>query len=224
MRIAAGVLMILSIFGGSIWISILHGLHIYGIPVFLVVMALSLAVIGGVAALRRKNYTLAFVGAICSLFFPLFGIPALILLVKRQREFEKEEQEEYDKAIELNPNHADAYYKRGDVYDEMGEYGKAIADYNKAIELDPNHALAYYNRGCAYGEIGEYEKAIADYNKAIELNPNDADAYYNRGLAYHGKGEVPKAVSDLEKCIGLSTDPELTEAAQQDLLEIKNSP
>lgn len=93
MRIAAGVLMILSGFGGSIWISILHGLHIYGILVLLVVIALSLAAIGGIEALRRKNYTLAFAGAICSLLFPLFGIPALILLVKRRGEFEKEEQE-----------------------------------------------------------------------------------------------------------------------------------
>lgn len=209
MRIAAGVLMILSIFGGSIWISILHGLHIYGIPVFLVVMALSLAVIGGVAALRRKNYTLAFVGAICSLLFPLFGIPALILLLRRKNEFEEEKE------------NADAYYKQGDAYNEMGEYNKAIADYSKAIELNPNDADAYYNRGCTYGEAGEYDKAIADYSKAVELNPNDADAHYNRGAIYSEKGEVDKAVRDLKRCIELSTDPELAEAAQQELHKIK---
>ena len=131
---------------------------------------------------------------------------------------------DYNKAIESDPANADAYYERGDAYDELGEYEKAIADYNKAIKLDPNHALAYFNRAYAYGEIGEYNKAIADYSKAIELNPSDAQAYYNRGLDYHNKGEVPKAVSDLEKCIGLSTDPELTKAAQQGLYEVKNSP
>ena len=100
MRKAAGVLMILSIFGGSIWITILHELHIYGIPVFLILIALSLAVLGGVAALRRRNYTLAFVGAICSLVFPPFGIPALILLVKRESEFKEEEQEEEEEEEE----------------------------------------------------------------------------------------------------------------------------
>jgi len=142
----------------------------------------------------------------------------------------KEEKEsdnsvaDYNKAIELASDSADAYYNRGDAYDRMGEYGKAIADYNKAIELDPNHASAYYNRGCAYGEIGAYDKAVADYNKAIELNPNDSLAYYNRGLACSKRGEVPKAVSDLEKCIELSTDPELTKDAQQELRKIKKSP
>jgi tetratricopeptide (TPR) repeat protein len=90
--------------------------------------------------------------------------------------------------------------------------------------LNPSDALAYFNRGYAYGEIGDYEKAIVDYSKAIELNPSDALAYYNRGLDYHNKGEVPKAVSDLEKCIGLSTDRDLTKAAQQALHKIENSP
>ena len=212
MRIVAGILMILSMFGGSIWISSLHALHIYGIPVVLVVLALSLAVMGGIAALRRKNYTLAFIGAICSLLFPPFGIPALILLLRRKNEFEEEKE------------NADVYYKRGDAYNEMREYGKAIAEYNKAIQLDPNHALAYYNRAYAYGEIGEYDKAIVDYSKAIELNPSDAQAYYNRGIDYQNKGDAVKAVSDLEKSISLSTDPELAKDAQQALSEIKNSP
>jgi len=131
---------------------------------------------------------------------------------------------DYDKAIKLDPGNAAAYYEQGDAYSEVGKYDQAIADYSKAIDLDPVHALAYFNRAYAYSEIGEYDKAIADYSKAIELNPGDAQAYYNRGLDYYSKGEVPKAVSDLEKCIGLSTDPELTEDAQQALYEVKNSP
>lgn len=83
--------------------------------------------------------------------------------------------------------------------------------------MDPDNTAAY-------GEMGEYGQAIADYGKAIELDPSHALAYYNRGVAYREKGEIPKAVSDLEKCIALSADPELTEAAQQALYEIKNSP
>ena len=131
---------------------------------------------------------------------------------------------DYHKAIELNPNDADVYCRRGDAYYEMDEYGEAIVDYSKAIQLNPDYADACASRGCAYLELGEYNKAIADHNKAIELAPNDALAYYNRGLAYHEKGEVIKAVSDLEKCIELSTDPDLTKDARQALLEMRTSP
>jgi len=183
-----------------------------------VIIGLIVSIAVGQWVLRKKNRSLAWL-LICWTWF--------FLLIDNQS-FMRDEygrtMADYDKLIELDPDNADAYYERGDFYYEMDEYNKAIADYSKAIELDSGHALAYFNRAYAYGEIGEYNKAIADYSKAIELNPSDAQAYYNRGLDYHNKGEVPKAVSDLEKCIGLSTDAELTKAAQQDLLEIKNSP
>jgi len=173
--------------------------------------------------LRKKNRSLWWLPL--GLFVP-FGWIVLLCLENKSLTNNAGDNSiaDHNKAIELAPDSADAYYKRGDAYDELGEYSKAIADYNKAIELDPNHALAYYNRAYAYGEIGEYDKAIADYSKTIELDPNDAQAYYNRGLDYQNNGEVPKAVCDIEKCIELSSDPELTKDAQQALNEIKNSP
>jgi len=48
--------------------------------------------------------------------------------------------EEYNKAIELNPNYAIAYAERGQAYFELGQYDLAIPDLAKAIELDPNLA------------------------------------------------------------------------------------
>jgi len=207
MRIAAGILTLIGgLIGGSLFIGILRASGVYGV---LLILPLMIATIGGIMALKRVNYGWALAGAICSLLFPPCGIPAVILLVKRKGEF-KEEKE-----------YGDTSYKRGDAYYEMGEYSKAIAEYNNAIELNPNDADAYYNRGCTYGEAGEYDKAIADYSKAVELNPNDADAHYNRGAIYSEKGEVDKAVRDLKRCVELSTDPELAEAAQQELHKIK---
>lgn len=48
-----------------------------------------LAVIGGIAAIRRRRYWLALVGSIAALFsfFPI-GIPAIVLTVMAEREFE----------------------------------------------------------------------------------------------------------------------------------------
>ena len=77
---------------------------------------------------------------------------------------------DYSKAIELNPNDADAYYNKGCTYGEAGEYDKAIADYSKVIEMDPSSADAYYNRGCAYSEKGEVDKAVGNLKRCIELS------------------------------------------------------
>ena len=91
--------------------------------------------------------------------------------------------EDCNKAIELNPNGADAYNYRGVAYTNLKQYERAIDDFNKTIEFDPKNADAHNNRGVAYCFLGHYERAIEDFNKAMELNPNFIMAYSNRELA-----------------------------------------
>ena len=112
---------------------------------------------------------------------------------------------EYNKAIEINPSYAEAYYNRGLAYAQgKGQFDKAISDWNKAIELNPSYAEAYNNRGNAYQAKGQYDRAISDYTKAIEINPSYAEAYYNRGVAYGRKGQYDQAISDCNKAIELN--------------------
>ncbi|HEX8492435.1 MAG TPA: protein kinase [Pyrinomonadaceae bacterium] len=110
----------------------------------------------------------------------------------------------YDEAIELNPQYADAYNNRGAVYNDKGNYDQTIKDYNKAIELNPQSAMTYNNRGNVYYNKGNYDQAIKDYNKAIELNPQYANAYMNRGDAYERLGQLVKARADRQKYKELS--------------------
>jgi Tetratricopeptide repeat len=56
---------------------------------------------------------------------------------------------DFDKAIELDPNDAYAYYSRGLAYEEKGDLDRAIADFAKLIELNPKYAPAYNDRGLA---------------------------------------------------------------------------
>ncbi len=44
--------------------------------------------------------------------------------------------EDYDKAIQLDPDYADPYYNRGAAYYVLDQDGKAEADYAKACRLD----------------------------------------------------------------------------------------
>lgn len=53
---------------------------------------------------------------------------------------------EYDKAIALNPNHADAYYFRGGARANLKQYAAAIKDYNKAIRLNSDNVAAFVGR------------------------------------------------------------------------------
>jgi len=118
----------------------------------------------------------------------------------------------YNKAIELNPNWADAYYYRGLAYYELVNYKEAILDYNKAIELVPSDYRAYAYRGDAKSEQGDNIGAMQDYNKAIELkyrraielNPNDYESYVNRGFAYYELVNYKEAIQDFNKAIKIN--------------------
>ncbi len=65
---------------------------------------------------------------------------------------------DFDKAIELNPEDAMAYYNRGTAYAGLEQFDAAIADFDKAIELNPDFVEAYHNRALSVGKR-EAEKA-----------------------------------------------------------------
>ena len=107
--------------------------------------------------------------------------------------------EDYDKAIELAPDYANAYLERGILYHNLGEFPKALRDYDKKIELNPKCEkceIAYFNRGLLYGEFKEFEKAIKDFTRAIQLDTKYKNAYLNRAYAYEALGQKALAEAD----------------------------
>ncbi len=112
--------------------------------------------------------------------------------------------EDYSRAIDINPDDADAYFYRGFTYRLKRDYEKAIKDYNKAIKLKPDHAAAHLHRADAYRVTGrDSELVIKDYSTAIELNPHYTHAYRHRAQVYRVKGKIDLAIKDYTKLIEL---------------------
>ena len=80
---------------------------------------------------------------------------------------------DYEEALQLIPNLAEAFVNRGNTYIFRSQFRRAIEDYDRGLELgtkDP-HA-AYYNRGLAHEALKELDSAFADFVQANELRPN----------------------------------------------------
>ncbi len=114
--------------------------------------------------------------------------------------------DDYNKAIKLNPNDADAYNGRGIFRFETGDYQGAIEDYTKVIELKPKHSDAYCIRGLARSYLRDYQGAIEDHTQAIKLNPNDACTYNNRGNVRFEMENYQEAIGDFTQAIKLDPD------------------
>jgi len=103
------------------------------------------------------------------------------------------------KAIEINPDFAEAYCNMGFAYVNKGNYDKAIECFQKAIALYPNNPEVYDNMGVAYYYKDNYDKAIECFQKAIEINPDFAGAYLNLGNAYNKKKKMTKQLNAIKK-------------------------
>ncbi len=106
--------------------------------------------------------------------------------------------EDFNKAIEKNPEDAKAYLNRGYVYISTGELQKVLDNFDKAIALDSGFSEVYFNRGVIYAYFEEYEKSIADFDKVIALNPEDIEAYINRALIHARLGDGDRELADLK--------------------------
>ena len=131
--------------------------------------------------------------------------------------------QDYDKAIELDPEDSRSHSHRAYAHLVLREYRRAIEDFDRAFELDPHLTWTFtlnsqqtFDISYAYADraeerflLGEYRRTIADYGRAIDFAPEDAlPSYYaNRAAAYLELGEHPQAIEDYDRAIML--DPNL---------------
>lgn len=132
----------------------------------------------------------------------------------------KEARQFYERAIQLNPEYADAHLNMGSLLAQTGRTEEGIAYTQRAIDIDPGYAIAYNNLGAAYADKGEYEKAIGFYHQALDLDFKDVGVYHNLGVALARTGRPYEAIENIEKALALNPD---FQAAKEHLKEIKGN-
>ena len=138
---------------------------------------------------------------------------------------------EYDDAIRLNPDSAEAYLNRGKA--KLPD-PSAIEDFDETIRLNPDFAEAYFYRGCQRDYLAPLDavlaachvalcSAIADFDEVIRLDldfPELLHAYYRRGLAKYNLDRYEDAIVDFDEALRLKQgDPECIIAEIQELRE-----
>ncbi len=77
--------------------------------------------------------------------------------------------ENFNKAIEVDPESVEAYNMRGLVLGIMGDYSSALADFNRSIQIDPNNAEAYKSRGITKLHLKQKAEGCKDLTQAAKL-------------------------------------------------------
>ena len=113
--------------------------------------------------------------------------------------------ENYDTAIQLNPDYALAYIWRGFAKFELRQHAAAMQDCYTARALK-GRVRAEMNMGSRKPIPRQQTNEVAGYDAAILLNPNNALAYFWRGFANNNLAKNDAALADCDTAIRLKPD------------------
>jgi superkiller protein 3 len=120
---------------------------------------------------------------------------------------------EFNRALQLQPNHGRAYNNLGRIFIIQGRLTEAIAAFQQAVAVNPGNAKAYNNLGSAYLMQGDVENAIGAIQRSLAINPSNADAHSNLAVAYYAKKEYDLALMHYDEALkqGGGVNPQLSE-------------
>jgi serine/threonine protein kinase/tetratricopeptide (TPR) repeat protein len=107
----------------------------------------------------------------------------------------------FNKAIEIEPNYALAYWGLGRAYEARylvnqnpKDWELMISNWEEAYELNPNLAEANAAKGWVYFNKGDNDKAYQYFKRALEINPESATINFLTGGFYYSIGLYNQAI------------------------------
>jgi tetratricopeptide (TPR) repeat protein len=113
---------------------------------------------------------------------------------------------DFDEAIRIDPESADAYRNRALIYQDRNDLAGALSDLDRALQINPRLPAALVDRGIARQERGDLAGALADFDAALRINPGLAEAYNSRGVAREATDDLTGALADYGKAIEINHD------------------
>ena len=117
-----------------------------------------------------------------------------------------------NKALKQDVNNSNAYFWKGMIYSDIGNFNMAISSFLTATEVDPNNANAFVQLGLLYSRIVDTTgtnsnqlMAISYLTNAIKIDSNNIDALYSRGLIYQQVSNFLNAKIDYSHILSLDS-------------------
>ncbi len=147
----------------------------------------------------------------------------------------------YKRALELDPENADACNNLGVALRTIGRFAEAEVALRQAIRLRPGSAGAHINLGVVLRSLGRADEALAAFRKAVEIDPTLAAAHNNLGNALKSQRRYDEALASLDRAVELEPayadahfnralvlaargDPEAAEAGFSAALNVRRDP
>jgi tetratricopeptide (TPR) repeat protein len=116
-------------------------------------------------------------------------------------------ERELRRAIELNPNSAEARDYYALYLSDLGRSEEALAEIRKARELDPLSVMIHVDAINEFFSLHRYDEAVERGRMALELDPGNGNARVMLAIVLVQQGRLREAVAEAEKAIQSGDSP-----------------
>ena len=117
--------------------------------------------------------------------------------------------EKLNRAVQADPNFAQAYLLLGLTEFQGGQTAKSIRHYKRALKLQPRSYTGHYNLALAYLRERNFQDARAELEQAVSLDARQADAAYDLGIVLLELGDPSAALTHLRHARALKPRPDV---------------
>ena len=114
--------------------------------------------------------------------------------------------QDFNEAIELEPESSWGYANRGIASFNLRNFGSARRDFEKSISIESDNWVALHGMGLVLGNEGELQSALSYFNRSIEIKPDNTFAIYNRAIAFAQMARYEDALTDVNLAIDQNPD------------------
>jgi tetratricopeptide (TPR) repeat protein len=112
----------------------------------------------------------------------------------------------FNRAVQLDPRHEQAWNDLGLAYLRTGKLDEAIAAFHKQLEINPADKHTNDYLGLAFERQDKYTEAAAAFRKQVEIDPLEFSARAALGEVLLAAHEYPQAATELDKAAILSPE------------------
>ena len=109
-----------------------------------------------------------------------------------------------NRALDIEPENAEAYYLKGYVYQEQGDTDKAIDHYMRSVENNPKFHDPYIQLGNIFSDMND-PRAVDFYNGALNMNPDDVSTLYQLAIYYKEHEKLDKAMNTYRNILAVDS-------------------
>jgi protein O-GlcNAc transferase len=112
----------------------------------------------------------------------------------------------YRRALNLQPEYAEAYYGLGRAQVGLRRLDEAAASLRHALRLKPDYADAHFSLGNVLADKGEQAEAAACYRRTLQWRPNYVQALNNLGTTQLNEGKPNDAAASYQRALQIKPD------------------